>query len=99
MRRNRYVGYLPQTHHGYLVAFDMFWNVLETRKVDPVQGAQASLLEFLNDYARRGWIQENVPRYGCVFMHREGVRILVEATPRNPSQRGSQAFSPFKAAP
>jgi hypothetical protein len=98
MRRNRYVGYLPKTQHGYLVAFDMFWTVLDSRQIDPARGAQASLLQFLEEYAQIGWIQENTPRYGCVFMHRGGVRILVEATPRDPSQRGSQTFSPFKSA-
>jgi hypothetical protein len=97
MRRNRYAGYLPQTHHGYLVAFDMFWTVLESRKIDPSLGAPASLLQFLEEYTRLGWIQENTPRYGCVFMHREGIRILLEATPRDPSQRGPQTFSPFRS--
>ena len=98
MKRNRYMGYLPQTQHGYLVAFDMFWTVLETRKIDPSLGAQASLLRFLEEYSVRGWVQENTPRYGCVFMHRAGIRILLEATPRDPSQRGPQTFSPFKCA-
>jgi hypothetical protein len=96
MKRNRYVGYLPQTQHGYLVAFDMFWKVLESRRIDPSLGAPASLLQFLEEYAVRGWVQGNTPRYGCVFMHRAGIRILLEATPRDPLQRGPQTFSPFR---
>jgi hypothetical protein len=99
MRRNRYVGYLPQTHHGYLVAFDMFWKILESRRIDPALGAQVSLLQFLDEYLRLGWIQENTPRYGCVFMQREGIRILLEATPRDPCRHGPQTFSPFRGAP
>ena len=96
MRRNRYVGFLEQTHQGHLVVFDMFWNVIESRRIDASLGAQQSLQCFLAEYAERGWIAENSARYGCVFMHREGIRILVEATPRDPSQGGAQAFSPFK---
>jgi hypothetical protein len=56
------------------------------------------LLRFLEEYSIRGWVQENTPRYGCVFMHRAGIRILLEATPRDPSQRGPQTFSPFRGA-
>jgi hypothetical protein len=95
MRRNRYVGFLAATHQGYLVAFDMFWRVLESRRVDPALGAERELHRFIDEHLKEGWVAEATPRYGFVFMRRADERILVEVTPRNPCSADSQTFSPF----
>jgi hypothetical protein len=47
-------------------------------------------------YEANGWLAESEANYGFVFMSRDGRRILVEATPRDPHDTSVQAFSPFK---
>ena len=96
VKRNRYVGYLSATHHGFVVVFDMFWNVLDSNPVDAGVGAQGALQAAVNQHALQGWVLECTPRYGFVFMHREGRRILIEVTPRDPHKKGMQTFSPFR---
>ncbi|HEY2682264.1 MAG TPA: hypothetical protein VGI93_02040 [Steroidobacteraceae bacterium] len=96
VKRNRYVGFLSATHHGFVVVFDMFWNVLDAKAVDPGMGAQRALESCVDQLASQGWALDCTPRYGFVFMSRESKRILIEVTPRDPNRRGLQAFSPFR---
>ena len=96
MGRNRYCGYLGETNRGYLVAFDLHWHVLESRRVDPALGAATALEEFVREYETRGWSAESEAPCGFLFMNREGQRILVEATPRDPFDTAQQSFNPFK---
>ena len=96
VKRNRYVGFLSATHQGFVVVFDMFWNVIESSPVDPIMGAQSSLEVSVNQHESQGWVLDCTPRYGFVFMHREGSRILIEVTPRDPHKKGLQTFSPFR---
>jgi hypothetical protein len=97
VKRNRYVGFLSATHHGFVVVFDMFWNVLDSHPVDPDIGAQRALEASVSQHESRGWVADCTPRYGFVFMRRDGTRILIEVTPRDPRKRGLQTFSPFRS--
>src|ERR1700744_2526167 len=96
VKRNRYVGILSATHQGFVVVFDMFWNVLDSRRVDADLGAQHSLEACIEQHQSRGCMLECTPRYGFVFMCRENRRILIEVTPRDPHKGGMQTFSPFR---
>ena len=96
MPRNRYVGFIDDHNRGFVVAFTIHWKVIEARKVDPIFGAARSLGDFITRFEAAGWQAESDARYGFTFMHRGGERILVEATPRDPSDNSIQAFNPFK---
>lgn len=98
MPRNRYLGYLPETHRGYLAAFDLQWNLLESRRITPEVGAAAAFEGFIASYRERGWIAEGAPTYGFVFMQRQGVRILLQATPRDPAGERPQGFNPYRSS-
>lgn len=97
VKRNRYVGFLSATHHGFVVVFDMFWNVLDSNPVDPNLGAQRALQASVDQHESQGWVLDCTPRYGFVFMHRDSRRILIEVTPRDPHKKGMQTFSPFRS--
>ena len=79
-----------------MVAFTIHWEVIEARNVDPSVGAARALGDFITRFEADGWQGESDARYGFTFMHRGGMRILVEATPRDPWDKSIQAFSPFK---
>jgi hypothetical protein len=96
MRHNRYCGFLEEAHRGHLVAFDLQWKILEARRVDPQQGAAAALAAFVEDFVAKGWKPEGCGDYGFVFMNRDGERILLEVTPRDPTDQRLQSFSPYK---
>jgi hypothetical protein len=96
MGRNRYCGYLGETNRGYLVAFDLHWRVLESRRVDPLLGAATALEAFVSEFEAKGWSAESDALYGFLFLNRGGQCILVEATPRDPFDTAQQSFDPFK---
>jgi hypothetical protein len=96
MRHNRYCGYLEQTNRGYLVAFDLQWKVVESRRVDPSLGAAAALAAFVKEFEAKGWIAESEGAYGFVFVNRGGERMLLEVTPRDPHDTTHQSFNPFR---
>jgi hypothetical protein len=96
MPRNRYGGFVAEHNRGFLVAFNLQWQVLEVRRIDPAVGAAAALQAFISEFEVEGWCAEGEPRYGFVFMRRGRERILIEATPRDPFDRTLQSFNPFK---
>jgi hypothetical protein len=96
MPRNRYSGFFDEHNRGFLVAFDLHWHVVEARRIDPGIGASRALQMFIAKFKTEGWYCEGEPTYGFVFMHRGRERILVEATPRDPSDDTFQSFNPFK---
>jgi hypothetical protein len=96
MPRNRYAGFFDAHNRGFLVAFDLHWRVIEARRVDPAIGACGALERFIAELQTEGWHCEGAPTYGFVFMKRGCQRILVEATPRDPSDKAFQSFNPFK---
>ncbi len=96
MPRNRYAGFFDEHDRGFLVAFDLNWRVIEARRVDPAIGASRALETFIIELKIQGWNCEGKTTYGFVFMSRGRERILVEATPRDPSDKALQSFNPFK---
>ena len=96
MRHNRYCGYLQQTNRGYLVAFDLQWNIIESRRVEPDLGAAAALAVFVKEFAAKGWSAESDGSYGFVFVRRGAERMLLEVTPRDPHDMSAQSFSPYQ---
>jgi hypothetical protein len=43
-------------------------------------------------------VAEATPEYGFVFVQRENERLLLMLTPRDPSSKTNQSFSPFYSA-
>ncbi len=78
------------------MAFDLQWNVIECRRVDPQQGAALALACFIQEFETGGWTAEGDGAYGFVFMRRGRTRILLEVTPRDPRDTAAQSFSPYK---
>ena len=96
MHRNRYVGYLAETERGFLACFDLHWNVVDTRRIDPGIGAGEALAAYIDEFIEWDWIPEANPEYGFVFIGRDGVRLLLMATPKDPDDKRVQTFSPFQ---
>lgn len=78
------------------MAFDLQWHVIESRRVDPQQGAAVALAAFIREFEAKGWNAESDGAYGFVFVNRDGERMLLEVTPRDPSEVGAQSFDPYK---
>ena len=95
MGRNRYIGYLAETARGYLACFDLHWNVLESRRIDAGVGAGVALAAFIDEFIEWDWIPEADPDFGFCFIHRDDVRLLLMATPKDPDDQRLQTFSPW----
>jgi hypothetical protein len=50
----------------------------------------------IDHLAVEGWWIEAAPRFGFCFIRKDGERRLLMLTPRDPSDRRPQSFSPFK---
>jgi hypothetical protein len=106
MGRNRYTGYLSSTNRGYLACFDLYWNVLDSRRIDPEIGAAAALDVYIQEFIEWNWILEAKPAFGFCFLRRgmladgdpalHHARLLLMATPRDPADQRLQSFDPFK---
>jgi hypothetical protein len=42
-----------------------------------------------------GWLPEGEPRFGFIFLYRDGIRQLLTLTERDPADTRPQAFSPW----
>ena len=79
----------------YLVVFDLQWKIIECRRLEPCCDLAKSMTTTLRRFTEEGWQPESTPRFGFVFLERQGNRRLLILTERDPYDLGSQTFSPF----
>ena len=106
MGRNRYTGYLSATNRGFLAAYDLYWNCIDSRRIDPEVGAAKALDAYILEFIEWNWILEAKPDFGFCFIRRgmlvdgdqtlNHARLLLMATPKDPADRRLQSFNPFK---
>lgn len=80
----------------YVVLFDLQWQIFECQRLEPsadLGGAMATAMQRLTE---EGWHPESAPKFGFVFLKRNGVRRLLILTERDPYDLRPQTFSPFK---
>jgi hypothetical protein len=96
--RYRHNAYTRANTPRYLVLFDLQWKIIECTRLEPAVDLSGAMTGTLNRLACEGWQPESMPRFGFVFLNRNGVRRLLILTARDPRDSSSQAFSPFKEA-
>ena len=80
----------------YLVVFDLQWQIIECERLEPAADLHSAMTTTINRLVGEGWKPENTVKFGFVFLNRNGIRRLLILTERDPLDRRSQAFSPFK---
>jgi hypothetical protein len=80
----------------YVVLFDLQWKVIEYQRLEPAADLDGAMTATIQRLAAGGWQPESMPRFGFVFLNRNGTRRLLILTGRDPYDLGSQSFSPFK---
>jgi hypothetical protein len=80
----------------YLVLFDLQWQIVQCQRLEPAADLRGSMTAAMQRFADEGWQPESAPRFGFVFLNRNGVRRLLILTERDPRDSRPQSFSPFK---
>jgi len=80
----------------YIVIFDLQWKIIECTRLEPTIDLAKSMTATLQRLTEEGWQPESPPRFGFVFLNRDGVRRLLILTERDPHDSRPQTFSPFK---
>lgn len=80
----------------YIVLFDLQWKIIECTRLESAADLAKSMTATLQRLTGEGWQAESIPRFGFVFLNRNGDRRLLALTERNPFDTGPQTFSPFK---
>lgn len=80
----------------YVVVFDLQWKVIHCQRLEPLSDLKAAITGRIERLIEEGWIPEGEPRFGFLFLNRDGNRQLLILTERDPADTTPQAFSPFK---
>jgi len=96
MARYHHNVYASANTARYLVLFDLQWKVIECTRLEPSVDLATSMATALQRFVGEGWHPESAPRFGFVFLTRNGTRRLLILTERNPHDSRPQTFSPFK---
>jgi hypothetical protein len=96
MARYHHDVYARANTPRYLVVLDLQWQVIECERLQPSANLGSAMNTTINRLVGDGWKLENTVKFGFVFLNRNGIRRLLMLTERDPLDRGSQAFSPFK---
>lgn len=80
----------------YIVLFDLQWQIVECRRVEPSADLRNVMTSTIDRLAQEGWRPESTHEYGFVFLNRNGTRRLLILTERDPYDATPQTFSPFK---
>jgi hypothetical protein len=80
----------------YVVLFDLQWQIIECQRLDPSTDLSAAMTTAMQRLTGEGWHPESAPRFGFVFLNRNGVRRLLILTERDPYETTLQSFSPSK---
>jgi hypothetical protein len=97
MGRYTFPAYVKAPTPRYVVVWDLQWQVLECRRLEPEADLSGAMVSAIQQLAGDGWQAESEPNYGFVFIRRKTERRLLMLTPRNPYD-AAQSFSPFGAA-
>ena len=96
MVRYRHNVYAKCRTTRYIVLFDLQWQIVECRRLEPTSDLRGSMTAAVQGLITEGWQPENTPEYGFVFLNRNGARRLLILTERDPFDATPQTFSPFK---
>jgi hypothetical protein len=96
MARYNHNVYARANTPRYVVLFDLQWKVIECTRLEPAADLAKSMTASLQRLTEEGWLPEGAPRFGFVFLNRNGVRRLLILTERDPHDSRPQTFSPFK---
>jgi hypothetical protein len=80
----------------YIVLFDLQWKIIECQRLEPCADLDTAMITAIHRLTEEGWQPESTPRFGFVFLNRNGVRRLLILTERDPHDTKPQTFSPFK---
>lgn len=96
MARYKHNVYASAKTPRYVVVFDLQWQIIDWQRVEPSADLRSAINTVIDRLVCEGWEPESTVRFGFVFLNRSGVRRLLILTERDPRDRTSQAFSPFK---
>jgi hypothetical protein len=96
MTRYRHDVYASTNTPRYLVLFDLQWRVIECQRLEHCADLAKFMTATIQRLTQDGWQPEMPPRFGFVFLNRNGTRRLLILTERDPYDEQPQAFSPFK---
>jgi hypothetical protein len=96
MARYHHNVYASAKTPRYVVVFDLQWRILECERLELSADLRSAMTTTIDRLVRDGWKLESTVKFGFVFLNRDGVRRLLILTERDPLDRRSQAFSPFK---
>jgi len=94
MARYHHNVYASAKTPRYVVLFDLLWQIIECRRVEPFADLRSAMTAALQRLTEEGWQAESTPRFGFVLLNRNGTRRLL--TERDPYDLRPQSFSPFK---
>jgi hypothetical protein len=96
MARYHHDVYASANTPRYVVVLDLQWRIIECERLEPSADLRSAMTSTINRLVSDGWTLESTVKFGFVFLNRNGTRRLLILTERDPLDRRSQAFSPFK---
>jgi len=96
MTRYHHDVYAGANSARYIVLFDLQWKIIESQRLEPAADLRSAMTTAMQRLTGEGWQAEGMPRFGFVFLSRNGDRRLLTLTERNPFDTAPQTFSPFK---
>jgi hypothetical protein len=97
MARYHHDVYAKSTTSRYCVIFDLQWQIIECRRLEPWTDLRNAITTTIDRLAGEGWQPESTPRFGFVFLNRDGTRRLLILTERDPRDSRPQSFSPWSS--
>jgi hypothetical protein len=93
----RHNVYEKSTTPRWIVIFGLQWQIIESHRLQPGADLLATMTKTIERLAGEGWRTESEPRFGFVYITKEGDRRLLMLTPKDPFDTRPQSFSPFKS--
>jgi hypothetical protein len=72
----RFTAFVNDHQPRYLVVWDLQWQVIDCRQLDPAADLSGAMVAAIARLAVDGWQAEGTPEYGFVFIRRESERRL-----------------------
>jgi hypothetical protein len=97
MGRYRHKIYEKSTTPRWVAVVGLQWQVIESYRLEPGADLIGAMMTAIERLAVEGWQAESEPRFGFVFIRKEGDRRMLVLTPRDPYDTRPQSFSPFQS--